>query len=151
MYGANDSLRSIKYNNGYMKFKTLLFSLLATIVLAACCSDKSAIESLSAEEFELKLQKASNPQLVDVRTPDEFNESHIAGALNIDVNGAEFEESIVATIDKGKPVFVYCKGGNRSMKAAAILETQGYKPIYNLAGGITEWKEKEKPTKSDII
>jgi len=124
-----------------MKLKAFLFSLLAAMLFFACSNNKSVIETLTAENFELKLQQTSAPQLIDVRTPEEFGESHIAGALNIDVNGTRFEESI-AVLDKGRPIFVYCKGGNRSMKAAAILETHGYRPIFNLAGGITEWKEK---------
>ena len=132
-----------------MRLRLLLFTLLATIVLAACSNNNPAIETLSAEDFELKLQQTSAPQLVDVRTPEEFGESHIAGALNIDVNGGGFEESI-AILDKGRPIFVYCRGGNRSMKAAAILEKHGYKPIYNMAGGITEWKEKGKAVESGV-
>ena len=132
-----------------MRIRLFLFTLFATITLAACGNNDQAIETLSAEDFELKLQQTFAPQLVDVRTAEEFNEFHIEGALNIDVNGGEFEDSI-AVLDKDNPIFVYCKGGNRSMKAAAILETHGYKPIYNLAGGITEWKEKGKSTTTDI-
>ena len=126
-----------------MRLRFLLFTLLATIALVTCGNNNPAIETLSAEDFELKLQQTFAPQLVDVRTAEEFGEFHIAGALNIDVNGSGFEDSI-AVLDKGSPIFVYCKGGNRSMKAAAILEKHGYKPIYNLAGGIIEWKEKGK-------
>ena len=128
-----------------MKLKNLLLTLFAALLFAACSSDKLAIETMDADAFELKLQQTSAPQLVDARTADEFSEFHIAGAKNIDVNSEKFEQ-LISVLDKGKPVFVYCKGGVRSLKAAGILETQGYKPIYNLSGGITEWIEKGKPT-----
>jgi len=126
-----------------MKLKNLLFAFLAASLLAACSGNKSAIETMSAEDFEFRLQQTSAPQLIDVRTPEEFGEFHIAGAQNIDVNGEGFEESVIA-LDKSRPIFVYCKGGVRSLKAASILETQGYNPIYNLDGGITGWRESGK-------
>ena len=132
-----------------MRLKFLLFTFLSMVVLATC-SNNPTIETLNAEDFELKLQQTSAPQLVDVRTPAEFAEFHIAGAQNIDVNGENFEQAI-SVLNKKQSVFVYCKGGNRSMKAAGILESQGYKPILNLAGGITEWREKGKPTETDNI
>ena len=118
---------------------------LVAVSFTACNSSNSAIETMSAENFESKLQQTTAPQLIDVRTPDEFNEFHIAGALNIDVNGAGFEEAITA-LNRAKPLFVYCRGGVRSMKAAEIMEREGFKTIYNLAGGITEWIEKGRPT-----
>ena len=132
-----------------MRLKNLLLSLSAAILFVACATDKLATETFDADGFELKLKQIVSPQLVDVRTPDEFAEFHIAGAQNIDVNGENFEQAI-SVLDKQQPVFVYCRGGVRSMRAAGVLEAHGYKPIFNLAGGITEWKEKGKPTETDV-
>ena len=133
-----------------MRLKNFLLTLSAAILFAACAGDKPAIETFDADGFELKLQQATSPQLVDVRTPAEFAEFHIAGAQNIDVNGENFEQAI-SVLNKKQPVFVYCKGGTRSMKAAGILESQGYNPIFNLDGGITGWREKGKPMETDNI
>ncbi len=63
-------------------------------------------------------------QIIDVRTPAEFNEGHIPGAVNIDIDGEEFEAK-VAELDKSRPVAVYCRGGRRSKEAATYLSWKG--------------------------
>ena len=78
-----------------------------------------------------------NVQLVDVRTPEEFSESHIPGAFNIDVKNQNFSVK-VDSLDKERAVAVYCRSGARSKVDAKILSDKGYK-VYNLANGIMNW------------
>ncbi len=83
-------------------------------------------------------------QLVDVRTPEEYNEGHIKGAKNINVFDQDFVEEATAELDKSQPVAVYCRSGKRSAEAAKKLEEKGFK-VTNLVGGILAWKEDDKP------
>lgn len=79
----------------------------------------------------------NNPDLliVDVRTSGEFETGHIEGALNIDVGLPNFKEEI-DRLDKNKKYLVYCRSGNRSKFAGRIMESLGFKEVYDLDGGI---------------
>jgi rhodanese-related sulfurtransferase len=119
-----------------MKTKLKIFSI--TFIMAAfmvACNTSSNV--LDVTQFE---QKLSTPDvvLIDVRTPQEFNEGHIAGAVNMDFYGDNFEAQI-NSIDKSKTVLVYCKSGNRSGKAASIMAKQNFTRVFDLSGGITNW------------
>ena len=89
------------------------------------------------------LVQLGNVQLIDVRTPEEYNEGHIESALNINFYDDNFEE-LIEQVDKSKPVAVYCGKGGRSAKCASFMKNAGFTKIYDLNGGITEWKFKGK-------
>ena len=115
-----------------------MITLLAALLSG--CGNK-AIKTVGADEFaEVMTQK--DVRLIDVRTPEEYAEGHLAGAENIDVKAADFAERI-----KGieGTVAVYCRGGKRSMMAAAQLAANGC-TVYNLDGGILAWQKAGKPT-----
>jgi rhodanese-related sulfurtransferase len=86
-----------------------------------------------------ELSQMDGVQLVDVRTPEEFEEGHIKGFQNIDFMSDTFQEDI-EKLDKTKPVIVYCKSGNRSGKSCEIMKEKGFVKIYDLEGGIEKWK-----------
>jgi rhodanese-related sulfurtransferase len=106
------------------------------------CSQNENITTVNAEEFEKAIIEKA-PQLVDVRTADEYAEGHIAYAQNLDVNSADFSAKALAALDKLKPVYVYCRSGHRSMNAAKTLAKEGFR-VVNLQGGIMEWQSKGK-------
>jgi rhodanese-related sulfurtransferase len=81
---------------------------------------------------------------LDVRTPEEFSNGHITNAVIINVNDSSFTERI-NLLPKDKDIYVYCRSGKRSLKAADILQGNGFKHIYNLETGITGWIEKGLP------
>jgi phage shock protein E len=124
--------------------KLMFFALL--VVLGSCkkeqetteLEDTVVIEVLSPEVFENHLQE-ENVQLIDVRTPKEFESGHLKGAKNHHIYDKDFREQ-VSYLDKEKPVYVYCKAGGRSHEAAEELKTMGFKKVYDLQGGISEWK-----------
>ncbi len=99
---------------------------------------------LSVSEFANQLLQDSTAQVVDVRTPKEFDGGHVKNALNININASNFEKQI-ATLDKTKPVFVYCLAGSRSAKAARYMRKKGFTTIYEMRGGILKWKAANKP------
>lgn len=100
--------------------------------------------SLNPAEFEAKIKELPNAALVDVRTPEEFTQGHIANASNIDWNGSSFDQDI-AKLDKTKPVLVYCLSGGRSASAAAKMRADGFKEVYELEGGIMKWRAANLP------
>lgn len=102
----------------------------------------SVVELITVEEMDSLLQMGK-VQLVDVRTPQEYREGYIEGALNIDFRNENFEE-LILKVDKTKPVAVYCAKGGRSSKCSAFMKKAGFTKIYDLDGGITEWKYKGK-------
>ena len=99
-------------------------------------------EVLSAAEFSKKLAAHPGAQLIDVRTPNEHNAGHIEGSKNINIFDADFEAQIQNTCEKEMPVFLYCKAGSRSAKAASKLAELGYQEIYDLEGGYTKWSQQ---------
>lgn len=100
---------------------------------------------LSPNEFQKRIVNTSEIQLIDVRTPEEYSEGHLKGAKNININSEDFAKQIEA-LDTEEPVYLYCRSGGRSGRAAKLLVDMGFTQIYDLDGGITAWTEKELPT-----
>ena len=82
--------------------------------------------------------------IVDVRTPAEFREGHIAGAVNMDFFGASFDSQIL-TLPRDKPVLLYCRTGNRSAGAYDAMEKEGITNILHMNAGITGWQKEGLP------
>ncbi|MFN3754243.1 thioredoxin domain-containing protein [Flavobacterium sp.] len=129
--------------------KSKLFSLLLLTFLFLSCQGQTAknIQTLEAKAYNEKLKTTENPQLIDVRTPQEFSIDHLENATNININNSDFA-SKVAEYDKTRPIFVYCKVGGRSAQAADKLAELGFKEIYNLEGGIMKWTANDLPKSS---
>lgn len=113
---------------------------------ASACTGNDSIISVSASEFDKKI-KSDSVQVVDVRTPPEYAEGHIEGAINLNVQSDDFQQTVKNELSKDSVILVYCRSGKRSLKAAGILTRLGYKVI-NLKGGIIEWKEAGLPVTS---
>ncbi len=111
----------------------------ATVPSTTTVPATAVVENLDKATFAAALSTATSPQLIDVRTPREYDTGHIENAVNIDFLSPDFEEKILAQLDKDKPVFVYCQVGGRSAKAATVLKKQGFKTIYELKGGYAVW------------
>lgn len=103
----------------------------------------TVFKNLSPEEFQ-KGFKSGNSILLDVRTPEEIAAGSIPGASTIDFYDPEFEQRI-NLMDKSKAIYVYCRAGGRSSKAAQMLIDNGFTNVYNLQGGITAWQDKGLP------
>jgi rhodanese-related sulfurtransferase len=135
-----------------INIKSLLMLAIVAIIAVSCAkifskgaSNAKALEAFAnvgVDEFQAFI---ANPvvQLLDVRTRDEFDEGHIAGATLIDVNDSTFVEQAMAVIDKQRPVAVYCRSGRRSARAASLLTEQGY-TVTNLGGGVMAWQDAGK-------
>ena len=122
------------------KLNAILTTIGLSISLMSCAQSNSTIP---VEDFMKQLVETKNEYLIDVRTPGEYSEGHLNNAVNMDYNGGQFQNEMTK-LDKSRPVFVYCLSGGRSASAAAELEQKGYK-VYNMKGGIMQWKAKNFP------
>lgn len=104
-------------------------------------TDKEYVKTVGVDEF-ANIAIQSGVRTLDVRTPQEYAEGHIAGAENIDVKDTGFAERISGI---NGTVAVYCRGGKRSLTAARLLAANGC-TVYNLDGGIMAWKKARRPT-----
>lgn len=133
-----------------MKIKSTI--LMAAIISAASCSGKTECGQTPCREFEQIIQTTPDVTLLDVRTPEEFAEGYIPGAVNINYQEDDFAALAAKELDKTHPVALYCRSGRRSAEAAAILAREGFS-LYDLEGGILAWEKAGLPVttgKTDI-
>ena len=97
----------------------------------------SAVKILDSEAFKNAISKG-NVQLIDVRTPEEYNNAHIGSAKNIDFYSGKFNVEF-NKLDKELAIYIYCKSGNRSKQTADKLSNMGFMEIYDLQGGILNY------------
>lgn len=118
------------------------------MAISSCGQEKPAtIIDASGNEISVHLVDATsfnegmkNQVLVDVRTPQEFKYGHIENAVNINFYAKDWLEKF-AEFDKTKPVYVYCKSGNRSSYVSRKLINTGFKQVYELKKGVVKWKK----------
>jgi len=128
--------------------KIIPFLLFIFFVLISCGQNgenakgkDAAIQKINVDDFRLATE---NSVIIDVRTPGEYESGHIKNAININVSDSNFQEKI-AQLNKNEKVYVYCKIGSRSNKAANILVKNGFKQVYDLNGGIISWQRANLP------
>ena len=117
--------------------------LLLALAAGLCGCRAQQFTNIDVDAFAQLITKA-DVQLVDVRTPAEFQQGHLADALLSDFKAADFDALCVEKLDKSRPVAVYCRSGKRSAAAAQRLAAAGF-TVYNLQGGILEWIGSGKP------
>lgn len=132
----------------------LLVSLILGIIAVGGCTTQQTqtqtLEDISVQEASTLIQENQNSPdfvIIDVRTPAEFSEGHIEGAVNIDFRADTFENDINA-LDKDKKYLIYCRSGNRSSSALDVMGNLGFEEVYNMLGGINAWNGAGLPTVS---
>lgn len=137
-----------------MKNLFYIFMLMVTILAVASCKQEPKSQQgeetkiarhVDCDEFEKIIANKDSVILLDVRTPDEFNEGHLKGALQIDVKTDTFRKTCERMFTTDKTIAVYCRSGFRSKTAARILSEAGFNAV-NLKGGINKWVEVGKDT-----
>lgn len=122
-----------------MRKWTVLWGVL--ILVLAACAPKGSYTNVSADDLYAQLGR-NDVLIVDVRTPAEYAEGHIAGAVN---HPLQTIETWYKDLPKDKPVYLYCHSGNRSQQAAEFLKKKGFSNIYNERGGILAWAQRNYP------
>jgi len=137
-----------------------------SLLLASCGNDDSATESaqtvaeatvadaaaeisgISTISAEAAAAITDNPPddlvVLDVRTPEEFAEGHLEGAVLVDFYAADFAEQLAA-LDTDVPYLVYCRSGNRSGQALGVMEQLGFASAVDVDGGIVAWADAGLP------
>jgi len=127
--------------------KKLILVVVALITVAVktnAQAQSTVITNLSSERFKAITEGDKAGVIVDLRTPDEIAKGYIKGAVFVDYLSKEWEKE-VAKLDKNKTYYVYCAAGGRSADAAEYMEKHGFKKVYNLEKGFSEWSKKGFP------
>lgn len=98
---------------------------------------------LSVEEYAQNLNSDTTAYLIDVRTPEEYAEGHIEGAVLMNVMDEQTFLAGIDTLDDSHTYYIYCRSGRRSQKASGLMGERGLK-VVDLQGGYNAWKEAEK-------
>ena len=96
--------------------------------------------NLSQQQWSEQLNNDNNAIVIDVRTPEEFEDGYIENAINIDIFKGQGFIYLIEELDKCKNYYVYCKAGSRSEQACKVMNQLGIENTYNLVGGIMQWQ-----------
>ena len=122
------------------KLLTLALSVTTFFGCGSAATSGSAGEILAPAEYMKMLQSDSKAYLLDVRRADEYAAGHLPGAALLDVTDSVAFARGVELLDKEKNIYIYCRSGRRSRKAADILTSKGFK-VCDMQGGYNAWKE----------
>ncbi|MBX2979893.1 MAG: rhodanese-like domain-containing protein [Flavobacteriales bacterium] len=119
--------------------------LLATFAIGgtAACQSASKERVLPPDAYAQELTK-KDIQLIDVRTPGEYKGGHLEGAKLMDWSGGQLQKEW-SSLDKSRPIMIYCASGRRSAAASEFLRKNGFTDITDLAGGYGAWSAAGKP------
>lgn len=127
--------------------KKILLSLLTAISFGTtgCSAQSNSIDTLAPQAF-IKQAKADKTAIIlDVRTPGEYKEEHLAGAQQLDFLNTSVFDAGIKLLDKSHTYYVYCRSGKRSHNACIKMKKQGFK-VFDMEGGILNWKKLGMPT-----
>lgn len=127
--------------------KKILLSLLTAISFGTtgCSAQSDCIDTLAPQAF-IKQAKADTTAIIlDVRTPGEYKEEHLAGARQLDFLNTSVFDAGIKLLDKSHTYYVYCRSGKRSHNACIKMKKQGLK-VFDMEGGILNWKKLGMPT-----
>ena len=119
----------------------ILVSFLTTFAVAQ--TSKPTVPKIDAEQFDALRQKP-NTVVLDVRTPQEFAQGHVPGAVNMDISDPTFRKKLGA-LDKSKTYLVHCESGVRSNRAVNMMSSLGLSGLFDYHGGFRDWKKQGKP------
>lgn len=122
-------------------YSAILASIILVAIISGCLSSttptgKAGYVDVSVQQGKEMIERGE-VFILDVRTQEEYNESHIMGSTLIPV---EELDSRLKELPRDKKILVYCRTGHRSVTASDILVKNGFTQVYNMKGGITEWK-----------
>jgi phage shock protein E len=118
--------------------------MLGTVVLAGCSSSSADIETVSPQSAATIIADDSGEVILDIRTPEEYDQGIIEGAINIDFYEPTFASDLDA-LDKDAHYVVYCRSGNRSGQAMGTFGDLGFTNVTEIDGGIADWYETGLP------
>lgn len=124
--------------------KTRLLFVLALMLLMAGAIQAQTLKEVDSKKVYNMLQKDESLVVLDVRSPEEFNDGHVEGAINIDIRRAD-AFSRINKLDRNATYVVYCRTGNRSKVAVDHMMRSGFNIIYHMTDGIIGWNANKLP------
>ena len=121
--------------------KNILFLISAFLVFSTAVSCQEPAPVIDSRQMSADMSSDS-VIILDVRTPEEFAEGHIPGAINIDYRNENFSVAL-DTLDRNMQYNVYCRSGGRSTNASTLMKEKGFK-VVNYEGSLNDWKNNGK-------
>jgi rhodanese-related sulfurtransferase len=123
-----------------------LLLVLAVLALGSCTKSRlnkaGVFTEFPPKAYQTELASVPNPQIIDVRTPGEYDKGLLESAQNISWLAGKFSERADAVkFDKELPIFIYCETQHRSPYAAKQLKKLGFTSIIDLKGGLSKWRK----------
>lgn len=127
--------------------KKILLSLLTAISFGTtgCSAQSDGINVLSPKDFIEQAKADTTAIILDVRTPGEYKEEHLAGAQQLDFLNSEAFDAGIKQLDNTHTYYLYCRSGKHSHNACIKMKKQGLK-VFDMEGGILNWKKLGMPT-----
>lgn len=122
----------------------MLSQLLISVLLTLSLASVKEGGDVSARDVAKMLRKDPSIILVDVRTPEEYQQGHLKGCKLMNYYDADFRER-AKKLPKDKRIVLYCRSGRRSADAMTYLTSIGYSRVYNMLGGIIAWQKDRQP------
>lgn len=123
-------------------YKRIVIVTAVWLFIAVATGLAAVARSIGPEDAAAMIRQRPEVYLLDVRTPQEYRQAHLADARLIPIDQIERR---IAEIPKGRPIVVYCAVGSRSAQVFSFLARQGYAEVYNLDGGIVGWMQRGYP------
>jgi rhodanese-related sulfurtransferase len=117
--------------------------IISTAFLLFGLAFSSIAQSVDVNTFENGMAR-KEAQILDVRTPEEFNQGHLSNAMHANWNEKDEFIRRIEALDKDEPVYIYCLSGRRSAEAANLMREKGFSHVTELQGGINAWKQGGK-------
>jgi phage shock protein E len=128
--------------------RSLFVLVLALSVLVTACSSDTTTQSIElvspTDAAQVIADDPAGLVVLDIRTPQEFNEARLADAVIVDFYAEDFATQL-DTLDKDVPYVMYCNSGNRSSEAVKTMKDLGFVEVYEIDGGIVNWYEQDFP------
>lgn len=125
-----------------MKLRTIVGAVMWVVASVVCAAD---VPDISQEGLLQSLKSAEAPLVLDVRTPDEYKQGHVPGAVNIPHTEVANRLAELGN-KKDRNMVLYCEKGGRAAKAADVLMKEGFTNLKHLTGDMSAWRDKDLPT-----
>ena len=127
-----------------------LLLLMGTLSLFGQGQENQVKEVSALETYALMQKNSDNPDFItiDIRTPGEYKEGHLKGAVNINFFSETFKEDI-AKLDRSKTYLIHCRSGGRSSQSLSIFKELEFTHIFHMTNGIIEWNAEGLPVEKD--
>ena len=131
-----------------MSTRRVLASLAVVVIVSItgfnfCVGQQLFYSIISVSDARAMIQSSSNVLVIDVRTPEEYAQGHLKGAINIPLSDLPLR---IGGLEHNRPIIVYCQTGSKSAQASTILVRAGFTKVYSMEGGITAWTNSGYPT-----